>query len=88
MAQQREEVARVLPHDFALLITATLYLAQRMGGYLSRTEFWKDNLSDEQFGNEAATYIEKLKVERRQRQHEFGTVLPLPLHVRTTRFRI
>ena len=55
-----------------------------MGGYLSRTEFWKAGLSDEQFVKEAAAYIETLKVKRRwQPQHEFGTTLPLPLHVRT-----
>ena len=54
-----------------------------MGGYSSRTEFWRKGLSDEQFRREAATYIERLKAERRLRQHQFGTVLPLPLHVRT-----
>jgi hypothetical protein len=83
MERQREEIAQVLPHDFALLITVILYLGQRVGGYLSRTEFWKTGLSDEQFRKEAATYIERLKAERRLRQHEFGTMLPLPLHVRT-----
>jgi len=82
MEQQREEIARVLPHDFALLITLLLYVGQRLGGYFSRTEFWKDGFSDEEFRREAATYIERLKVERRQRQYEFGTTLPLPLHVR------
>ena len=83
MDQQREEIARVLPHDFALLITVILYLAQRMGSYLSRTEFWKEGLSDEQFRKAAATYIERLREERRYRPYEFGTILPIPLHVRT-----
>jgi len=83
MERQREEIARFLPHDFALLITVILFLGQRVGGYLSRTEFWKNGLSDEQFRKEAATYIETLKAERRLRRHEFGTTLPLPLHVRT-----
>lgn len=83
MDRQREEVARGLPHDFALLITVILWVGQRVGGYLSRTEFWKDGMSDEQFREEAAAYIERLKVERRHRQHEFGTTLPLPLRVRT-----
>ena len=83
MDQQREKIARGLPHEFALLITVILYISQRLGGYVSRTKFWKYGLSDEQFRNEAATYIERLKEERRRRQHEFGTMLPLPLHVRT-----
>ena len=83
MDQQREEMARIMPHDAAILITALLYLGQRIGGYPSRTEFWKKHLSDEQFRNEAAAYIERLRMERRIRQHEFGTILPLPLHVRT-----
>ena len=83
MEQQREEIAHAMPHDFAILITVILYLGQRVGGYLSRTKFWKEGSSDEQFRKEAATYIEMLKAERRQRQHEFGTTLPLPLHVRT-----
>ena len=83
MDQQREEIARYLPHDFAILITLLLYVGQRVGGYLSRTEFWEKGLSDEQFRTEAATYIERLKAERRHGQHQFGTKLPLPLHVRT-----
>lgn len=83
MDQQREEIAQYMPHNFALLITAVLFLSQRLGGYSSRTEFWKKHLSDEQFRSEAALYIERLRMERRIRYHEFGTVLPLPLHVRT-----
>ena len=83
MELQREEVAHVLPHDFALVVTLILYLAQRVRSYPSSTEFWEDGLSDEQFRKEAAAYIERLRVERRQRYHEFGTKLPLPLHVRT-----
>lgn len=84
MGLQREEVARVVPHDFALWVKAILYLAQRCGGYFSRTEFVKDGLSDEQFREEADTCIERLKMKRRwQSQYEFGKILPLPLHVRT-----
>lgn len=83
MDQQREEMAQYMPRDLALLITAVLYLSQRLGAYTSRTEFWKTHLSDEQFRNEAAMYIERLKMERRIQHHEFGTMLPLPLHVRT-----
>jgi hypothetical protein len=82
MEQQREEAARFMPHDLALIITVVLYLAQRVRSYPSSTEFWEDSLSDEQFRKEAAAYIERLRVER-WRQHEFGTQLPLPLHVRT-----
>lgn len=83
MDRQREEIARGLPHDFALVITVLLWLGQRLGSYVSRTEFWRAGLSDEQFRHEATIYIEKLKMERQLRQHEFGTALPLPLHVGT-----
>ena len=83
MDQQREELARYLPHEIGLLITVLLYLGQRVGSYPSRTEFWNKHLSDEQFRHEAASYIDRLKAERWMRQHEFGTTLPLPFHVRT-----
>ena len=83
MDRQREQVHRYLPHEFALLVAVMLYLSQRVGGYVSHTEFWKDGLSDEQILKEAAIYIERLKAQRRLRHHEFGTILPLPLHVRT-----
>lgn len=83
MEQQREEIAKVMPHDFAILITLILYLGQHLGAYLSRTEFWKEGLSDEQFRKEAETYIERLRAERQQRKHEFGKTLPIPLHVCT-----
>jgi hypothetical protein len=83
MDRQREEIGRFLPHDFALVVTLLLYVSQRVGGYPSCTEFWREGLSDEQFRNEAATYIQKLKMERQLRHHEFGTTLPLPLHVCT-----
>ena len=83
MDQQREEIAQHLPHEFGLLITAVLYVSQRVGGYTSHTEFWKKGMSEERFRQQAAAYIERLKAERRLRQHQFGTKLPLPLHVRT-----
>jgi hypothetical protein len=83
MEKQREDLARHMPHDIALLLTVILYVGQRVRAYPSRTEFWKKGLSDEQFRKEAASYIESLKVERQMRRHEFGTMLPLPLHVRT-----
>lgn len=83
MELQREEIAKVLPHRLALLGILIMYLGQRAGAYVSRTDFWKDGLSDEQLRKEAAAYIERLKAERQQLQHEFGRTLPLPLHVRT-----
>lgn len=83
MEQQREAVAHVLPYDWALLVTLILYLAQRVRSYPSSTEFWNEGLSDEEFRKEAATYIQSLRADRLLRRHEFGTKLPLPLHVRT-----
>ena len=82
MEQQREDAARYLPHDIAFLVTVVLYMAQRVRSYPSSTEFWEQGLSDEQFRKEAAAYIERLRIEL-CRPHEFGTKLPLPLHVRT-----
>jgi hypothetical protein len=83
MEKQREDIARHMPHELALVVTTILYLGQRVGAYSSRTAFWRKGLSDEQFRKDAATYIETLKAERQLRRHEFGTTLPLPLHVRT-----
>jgi hypothetical protein len=83
MEKQREEIARHMPHELALVVTTILYLGQRVGAYPSRTAFWRKGLSDEQFRKEAGIYIESLKAERQMRRHEFGTMLPLPLHVRT-----
>jgi hypothetical protein len=82
--KQREEVAQYLPHDLALVITLFVYLAQRLGSYVSRTEFWQDGLDEQTFRKQAAIYIESLKAQRRLQQQEFGKVLPLPIHVRTT----
>ena len=82
MAEQREEITRHLPHEFGLLVTAGLYLGQRLGGsYLSRTEFWREGLSDETFQNQAAAYVEWLKFQRQYKG--FAETLPLPTYVRT-----
>lgn len=83
MDKQREDIAHVLPHELSLLITVIVYLSQRVGGYTSRTEFWSRGMSDEQFRKEAETYIERRKEARQLLRPEFGTVVPLPLHVRT-----
>ena len=83
MEQQREEITRYMPHQLGLVFTVLVYLGQRVRLHHSRTEFWKKGLSDEQFQKEAAKYIETLKAERRQQHHQFGAILPLPLHVRT-----
>lgn len=83
MDQQREEIARFMPFQFGLVATVLMYLGQRVGAYPSRTRFWQKGMSDEQFRNGAAIYIEGLKLDRGMRQHEFGKLLPLPLHVRT-----
>lgn len=83
MELQREGITRYMPDQLGLVFTVLVYLGQRVRLHHSRTEFWKKGLSDEQFRKEAATYIDRLKAQRWQRQHQFGTVLPLPLHVRT-----
>ena len=83
MEQQREELAKVMPHEIALLATAILFVGQHLRAYPSRTDFWRKDLSDEQFRREAATYIENLRADRRHRHYAFGTTLPLPLHVHT-----
>ena len=83
MEKQREDISHVVPHELSLLITVIVYLSQRVGAYTSRTEFWREGLSDEHFRKEAATYIERRKAARREKPPEFGTIVPLPLHVRT-----
>lgn len=83
MDRQREEITHYLPHELGILVTVGLYISQRVGGYASRTEFWNKGMSDERFRQQAAIYIERMRGERRLRHHQFGTLLPLPLHVRT-----
>lgn len=80
LAAQREEVTSVLPHQFALLALALLYITQKFGrSYSSRIEFWKDGLLTEEFEKHAAHYIEHLKAERARAG--FGQTLPLPVRI-------
>ena len=80
LEEQRERISHQLPHDFALLVLAVLYITQKFGGtYLSRTEFWKQGLRPEEFEKHAAVYIEHLKAERAYAA--FAKTLPLPMRV-------
>lgn len=81
LEQQREKMSHVIPHELGLFLVAMTYLAQRVGSYSSRVDFWRDGISDEEFQKKAAAYIDDLKL--RHLNHEFGKTLPLPTHCRT-----
>ena len=78
--EQREKITQMMPHELALLISAVVYITQKFGGsYLSRTQFWKEGLSPEEFEKHAAHHIQHLKVEKACAS--FAKTLPLPLRV-------
>jgi len=80
LEEQRERISHQLPHDFALLVVAVLYITQKFGGsYLSRTKFWKEGLPPEEFEKYASVYIEHLKAEKAYAA--FAKTLPLPMRV-------
>jgi hypothetical protein len=81
LAQQRDDIGHVLPHELGLIWIAVVYLVQRLGSYHSRVNFWTDRVSSEEFEKNAAAYIEDLKFQRQY--HEFGKRLPIPNHVRS-----
>ncbi len=84
LAQEREEISRVLPQEIALVLVMLMSLAQRVGVYASHTnDLWKTGLSDRKFQTAAATYIEGMRAKRWWRYEEFGKSLPVPTHVRT-----
>lgn len=80
MAEQRHQVTHNLPHQFALLALAVLYIAQKLGGsYSSRIEFWREGLLPEEFEQHAGLHIENLKAERARAG--FAETLPLPIRI-------
>jgi hypothetical protein len=80
LEQQRQEVTEILPHNFAILAVAIIYLAQRFrGAYGSRVDFWKETLGDEEFQARAMKYISRLKTERAAAA--FSETLPVPMRV-------
>lgn len=81
LEEQRKELSSHVSSELALLVQLFTWLGQRVGSYSSRTEFWQDGITHEQFQNEAAAYIYKMKLERQDKA--FLATLPLPTHVRT-----
>lgn len=81
LEEQRNEMTRYVPHNFAILVLGVVYLAQQLssGAYSSRIQFWREGISDENLRKEVNAYIEKLGIERSQAQ--FGRTLPLPMRV-------
>jgi hypothetical protein len=80
LEEQRSEMTRHVPHNFAVLVLGIVYLAQQLSGaYSSRIQFWQEGVSDENLRMEVNAYIEKLKIQRSQAQ--FGRTLPLPMRV-------
>ena len=80
LAEQREKAGRIIPHELGLFYLAMVLLAQRVGSYNSRVNFWRDGISDEEFQKKAGLYIDDLKLTHFT--HEFGA-LPLPTQVRS-----
>ena len=81
LAEQREEIGHVVPHELGLLLAAVVYVAQKVGSYQSRVDFWTDHMSNEAFERQAAEYIQGLKLKRQYQA--FGKTLPVPTHVRS-----
>ena len=80
LEEQRSEMTEYLPHSMAVLVIGAVYLAQQVSGsYFSRTQFWREGISDEEFRMEINSHIEKLRSERGWAQ--FGQTLPLPMRV-------
>ena len=77
--EQRKTVEHV-SHELALIALAIMYVTQRVsGGYVSRINFWKEGISDEQFQEKARAHIDSLKAERALAT--FSKTLPVPMHV-------
>ena len=80
LEEQREEITREMPHKFALLVFAILYIMQKFRStYLSRAEFWEEGLLPEEFEKQAGLHIEHLKAEKSHAA--FARTLPLPTRV-------
>lgn len=79
LAEQREEIGHVVPHELGLLLAVAVFVAQKIRSYHSRVDFWTDRMSNEAFEKQAAVYIQDLKFKRQYQQ--FGKTLPVPTHV-------
>jgi len=78
--EQREKLTRYLPHDYALLVSAVLYVTQKFGGaYVSRTQFWNEGMLPEEFEKYATHHIEHLKAKKTYAG--FAKELPLPTRI-------
>lgn len=83
LEQQRHEVTKFLPHNFAILALAIIYLAQKFkGAYGSRVDFWNETSRDEEFQARAMNYIDRLKNERAYAA--FSETLPVPMRIVTS----
>lgn len=81
LEEQRKERSSHVSSELALLALAFTWVGQFIGTYPSRTKFWEEGMTHDQFQNEAAAYIYKMKLERQDKA--FLATLPLPTHVRT-----
>ena len=81
LAEQRELGFKYVPHEFALIVWAVMYLAQNLNTYVRRKDIWRDGISDSQFKNEAEAYIAQLNMERQSKG--FAESLPLPIRITT-----
>ena len=79
LEKQRSDSTKYLPHNYALLVLAIVYLAQKFKSYASRNELWEEGITNERFQQKADAYISQLKTEYGHKG--FGESLPLPIRV-------
>jgi len=65
LEEQRNEAAGWLPHDLAIVVHLVMYISQKFGTYSSRTDFWRNGISNEQLTASANIYVEQLKANKR-----------------------
>jgi len=78
LQEQRDDAAKHLPHEVALIVLVVMYLLQNLRSYSSR-DLWEEGMSEEQFQKKADAHIAELKEQRKSKG--FAESLPLPTRV-------
>jgi hypothetical protein len=78
LQEQRDNAAKHLPHEVALVVLVGVYLLQNLSSY-SSCALWEEGMSEEQFKKKAEAHIAELKEERSRKG--FAESLPLPTRV-------
>jgi len=64
LEEQRNAAAEWLPHDLAIAVHLVMYISQKFGSYSSRTDFWRQGISNEQLKASANIYVSQLKANK------------------------